>query len=120
MNLELFWGSVRSLESLYERKLLKKCVVVSIFPFEIFMPGFNLNYIYWFQSKLYLHVYPDFAVYGHCHVLGLVFGENETHLKYVEVDGVVMRLCADDPRPAGIPHHHVRVRTRRDDAFPDL
>ena len=42
------------------------------------------------------------------------------YLKNVEVDGVVVRLGADDPRPAGVPHHHVGVRARRDDTLPEM
>ena len=42
------------------------------------------------------------------------------YLKNVEVDRVVVRLGADDPSPAGVPHHHVGVRARRDDTLPEM
>ena len=42
------------------------------------------------------------------------------HLKNVEVDRVVVRLGADDPSPAGVPHHHVGVRAGRDNALPEM
>ena len=42
------------------------------------------------------------------------------YLKNVEVDRVVVRLRADDPSPAGVPHHHVGVRTGRYDTLPEM
>ena len=42
------------------------------------------------------------------------------YLKNVEVDRVVVRLRADDPCPARVPHHHIRVRASRDDTLPEM